>query len=98
MVQSNDYDPAKRDKKDQDITTLQRLIAKFQEQINQLSNANSNTNLQNNSGISDKSGKRKYFKYGNKDHVIKDCPKKNDTQDNNNSNGNNNNKRSLITE
>ena len=69
LVQSNDYEPAKGGKKDQDVTALQGLIAKLQGQVSKLT-----TETHKRSERSGTTSKRKCFECGSEDHMVKDCP------------------------
>ena len=89
LVQSNDYEPAKGGKTDQDISALQGLIAKLQGQVSQISSTASKSG----SNTSGSSNKRKCFECGSTDHVVKDCPIKARKKQCDSANGNSNGKR-----
>ena len=96
LVQSDDYEPAKGGKKDQDVSVLQGLIAKLQGQVSQITSATAKTN--NGSTVTGGSSKRKCFECGSEDHVVKDCPTKAEKKQSSTTNGSNNGKRPPIAD
>ena len=75
LVQSNDYEPARGGKKDQDMATLQGMIAKLQGEVSKLSSSKGN-NGNNSSGTTNTGKKKACFECGSEDHMVKDCPVK----------------------
>ena len=75
LPQNNKCEPAKGGKKDQDMTTLQGMIAELKRQVRQLSKGVSSGSNPSSNGDSSKP-KHKYFECRSVDQLVKDCSQK----------------------
>ena len=76
LVQSDDYEPAKGGKKDTDTSILQGMISRFSSQMDKLQVSKSGGGSSSTGGSGNNGKSRKCFKCGSEDHLLKDCPQK----------------------